>query len=192
MPVLRLRRRPGRQRKLIAVIATHPRATDRNLAAVEADLAFGSAPALPHSVAAPAMRFAGELLGILAQHLLNSFNPSRQTKALKRAVHILPSRRKAGHERERWGHGSAGHGVALLCGFGTPSLTAQGGQRLHPYFNNGRDIPVSFPFGEARSPTSSSSSRKCKSHLSRLNCHGAKMCGSVAVPRSAILRPQHS
>src|SRR5262245_5423932 len=125
----------------MAVIATHPRATDRNLAAVEADLAFGSAPALPHSVAAPAMRFAGELLGILAQHLLNSFNPSRQTKALKRAVHILPSRRKAGHERERWGNGSAGHGVALLCGFGTPSLTAQGGQRLHPYFNNGRDIP---------------------------------------------------
>src|SRR5262245_38473120 len=126
----------------MAVIATHPGATDRNLAAVEADLAFGSAPALPHSVAAPAMRFAGELLGILAQHLLNSFNPSRQTKALKRAVHILPSRRKAGHERERWGHGSAGHGVALLCGFGTPSLTAQGGQRLHPYFNNGRDIPI--------------------------------------------------
>src|SRR5262249_60167777 len=100
-----------------------------------------SAPALPHSVAAPAMRFAGELLGILAQHLLNSFNPSRQTKALKRAVHILPSRLKAGHEHERRGHGSAGHSVALLCGFGTPSLTAQGGQRLHPYFNNGRDIP---------------------------------------------------
>jgi hypothetical protein len=38
---------------------------------VEADLAFGSAPALPYSVAAPAMRFAGELLGILAQHLLD-------------------------------------------------------------------------------------------------------------------------
>src|SRR5262245_11793616 len=130
----------------MAVIATHPRATDRNLAAVEADLAFGSAPALPHSVAAPAMRFAGELLGVLAQHLLDSFNPGSQTKALKRAVHILPSRRKAGHERERWGHGSAGHGVALLCGFGTPSLTAQGGQRLHPYFNNGRDIPR--PVGE--------------------------------------------
>src|SRR5262249_57974164 len=32
----------------MAVIATHPRATDRNLAAVEADLAFGSAPALPY------------------------------------------------------------------------------------------------------------------------------------------------
>src|SRR6516162_11596526 len=62
-PVLGLRRRPGRQRKLMAVIATHPRATDRNLAAVEAYLAFGSAP---HSVARPGMRFAGKLLGILA------------------------------------------------------------------------------------------------------------------------------
>src|SRR5262245_173695 len=103
------------------------------------------------------MRFAGELLGILAQHLLNSFNPSRQTKALKRAVHILPSRRKAGHERERWGHGSAGHGVALLCGFGTPSLTAQGGQRLHPYFNNGRDIPPGPPMIRLTSLRTSSS-----------------------------------
>ena len=52
--------------------------------------------------------------------------------------------------------------------------------------------PVSFPFCKSRSPTSSSSNRKCKSHLSQLNCHGAKMCASVAVPRSAILLPQHS
>src|SRR5467141_455114 len=59
------------------------RAADRNLAAVEADLAFGSAPALPDAVAAPAMRFAGELLGIVAQHLLDSSNSGRQTKALE-------------------------------------------------------------------------------------------------------------
>src|SRR5262249_14928435 len=120
------------QRKLMIVIATHPRATDRNLAAVEADLAFGSAPALPDAVAAPAMRFAGELLGIVAQHLLDSSNSGRQTTALELAVHILPSRLNAGHERKRWGRGNPGHGVALLCGFGTPSLTAQGGQRLPP------------------------------------------------------------
>jgi len=50
---------------------------------VEADLAFGSAPALPDAVAAPAMRFAGELLGIVAQHLLDSSNSGRQTKALE-------------------------------------------------------------------------------------------------------------
>src|SRR6516165_9158698 len=75
----------GRKAAIFASILAGPHA-------VEADLAFGSAPALPYSVTAPAMRFAGELLGILAQHLLDSFNPSRQTKALKRAVHILPSR----------------------------------------------------------------------------------------------------
>jgi hypothetical protein len=32
---------------------------------------------------AATMRFAGEFLGIVAQHLLDSFNPSRQTKALE-------------------------------------------------------------------------------------------------------------
>jgi hypothetical protein len=28
--------------------------------------------------------------------------------------------------------GNSRHSIALLCGFGTPSLTAQGGQRLLP------------------------------------------------------------
>src|SRR5215813_3699569 len=116
----------------MTLIAAYPRATDRHLAAVEADLAFGSAPALPDAVAAPAMRFASELPGIVAQHLLDRSNPGRQTKALERAIHILPSRLDAGHERKRWGRGSAGHGVALLCGFVTPSLAAQGGQRFPP------------------------------------------------------------
>jgi hypothetical protein len=31
----------------------------------------------------------------------------------------------------------------VLCGFVTPSLTAQGGQRLLPYFNNRRGNPIS-------------------------------------------------
>jgi outer membrane immunogenic protein len=35
------------------------------------------------------------------------------------------------------------HGVALLRGISTPSLAAQGGQRLPSYFNIGRDIPFS-------------------------------------------------
>jgi hypothetical protein len=51
----------------------------------------------------------------------------------KRSKELLGRRPiKTGHERERWGHGSARHGLALVCGFGTPSLTAQGGQCLHP------------------------------------------------------------
>jgi osmotically-inducible protein OsmY len=33
------------------------------------------------------------------------------------------------------------HGVALLSGISTPSLAAQGGQRLPSYFNINRDIP---------------------------------------------------
>jgi hypothetical protein len=33
------------------------------------------------------------------------------------------------------------HGVALLCGFDTPSLQAQGGQRRQESFNRCRDIP---------------------------------------------------
>ena len=66
----------------MAVEAAHPRAMHGNLAAMEADLAFGLAPAVTDAASTAAMR--------------------------------------------------ACHGVALLCGFDTPSLTAQGGQRLLP------------------------------------------------------------
>jgi len=47
---------------------------------------------------------------------------------------------KAGNKRNPCRCGNLHHGVALLCGFVTPSLAAQGGQRLPPYFNIGRDI----------------------------------------------------
>jgi hypothetical protein len=36
------------------------------------------------------MRRAGELLRILAKHLLDGSDPGRQTEALEGAVHILP------------------------------------------------------------------------------------------------------
>src|SRR5260221_10974825 len=49
----------------------------------------------------PLMRRAGEPLRVLAKHLLDGSDPGRQTEALKGAVHILPSRLEAGHERER-------------------------------------------------------------------------------------------
>jgi hypothetical protein len=42
------------------------------------------------------MRRAGELLRVLAKHLLDGSDPGRQTEALKGAVHILPSRLEAG------------------------------------------------------------------------------------------------
>ncbi|MFY9734833.1 MAG: hypothetical protein WAL02_06820, partial [Rhodoplanes sp.] len=43
--------------------------------------------------------------------------------------------------RNRRNRGSVRHGVALLRGISTPSLAAQGGQRLPSYFNIDRDIP---------------------------------------------------
>jgi hypothetical protein len=56
---------------------------DGNIAAMEADLALGSAPAVAYAASTAAMRRAGELLGIRAQHLLDGSNPGRQTEALE-------------------------------------------------------------------------------------------------------------
>src|SRR2546429_3581683 len=99
--VLGLCRRPGRQRELMAVVTAHPRAMHGNLATMETDLSLGPAPAVADAASATIMRRAGELLRILAKHLLDGSDPGRQTEALEGAVHILPSRLKAGHERER-------------------------------------------------------------------------------------------
>ena len=57
-------------------------------------------------------------------------DPGRQAEALERAVHMCQARKLARAYRLR--RGNIRHGVALLCGFDTPSLTAQGGQRLPP------------------------------------------------------------
>jgi len=50
-------------------------------------------------------------------------------------------------DRNKWSRSSEcaslRHGVALLRGISTPSLAAQGGQRLPSYFNIDRDIPQS-------------------------------------------------
>ena len=66
-----------------AVEAAHPRAMHRNLAAVEADLALRRAPAVADPASTAAMRRAGELLGVLAQHLLDGSDAGRQTEALE-------------------------------------------------------------------------------------------------------------
>src|SRR5437899_740874 len=83
------------------VVTAHPRAMHGNLATMETDLSLGPAPAVADAASATIMRRAGELLRILAKHLLDGSDPGRQTEALEGAVHILPSRLKAGHERER-------------------------------------------------------------------------------------------
>src|SRR5437867_6349352 len=112
-----------------------------NPAAVKADLSLGQAPTVTDPAFAPAMRGAGKLLCVLTQHSLEGSDAGRQAEALERALHTLPSRFKAWGKRNPCRCGNLRHGVALLCGFVTPSLAAQGGQRLLPYFNISRDIP---------------------------------------------------
>jgi hypothetical protein len=85
----------------MALVTAHPRAMHGNLATMETDLSLGSAPAVADAASATIMRRAGELLRVIAKHLLDRSDSGRQTEALKGAVHILPSRLKAGHERER-------------------------------------------------------------------------------------------
>jgi hypothetical protein len=67
----------------MTIEAAHPRPMHRNLAAVEADLALRRAPAVAHPASAAAVRRAGKLLRVLAQHLFDGPDPSRQTEALK-------------------------------------------------------------------------------------------------------------
>jgi hypothetical protein len=52
------------------------------------------------------------------------------------------------------------HGVALLCGFDTPSLTAQGGQRRQESFNRRRDIPFLLPVPKTEPVEPPSSSQR--------------------------------
>ena len=82
-PVFGLRRRPGRQRNFPPVEAAHARSMHRNLAAVEANVARRRAPAVADTASAAAVRRAGELLGVLAQHLFDGADPGGQTEALK-------------------------------------------------------------------------------------------------------------
>jgi hypothetical protein len=50
----------------MAVKATYPQAMNRNIAAMEADLALGLAPAVADAASIAAMRHTSELLGVLA------------------------------------------------------------------------------------------------------------------------------
>ena len=55
----------------------------RNLAGMEADLAPGPALALPNPASTAAMRRAGKLPRVLAQHLLDRPDSGRQTEAFE-------------------------------------------------------------------------------------------------------------
>jgi hypothetical protein len=73
----------------MTIKAAHPRPMHRNLAAVEADLALRRAPAVAHPASAGAVRRAGKLLRVLAQHLFDGPDLGRQTEALKRTVQSM-------------------------------------------------------------------------------------------------------
>jgi hypothetical protein len=94
-PVLGLRRRPGRQFDFTPVVAAHARSMHGDLAAVEADLSLGRAPALPATLLAATIRWAGQLLRVITEHLLDRAEAGRQAEPLERPIHILPSDLKA-------------------------------------------------------------------------------------------------
>jgi hypothetical protein len=85
----------------MAVIAAHPRALHCNIAAVEANLAPGHTPPVADAASAAAVARTGQTLDILTQHLFHGSDPGHQAEAIKRDVHILPSRFEAGHQRYR-------------------------------------------------------------------------------------------
>src|SRR5262249_60724916 len=98
----------------------------------------------------PPSRCTGEPPCVPAQHLFYRSNACRQTEALERAVHILPSQFEAWKKRNSCCCGNIRHGVALLCGFVTPSLAAQGGQRLLPISTFSGAISGSIPSKRSR------------------------------------------
>ena len=139
--VFRLRRLPARQRQLAAVASTNARTIDLDLAAVEADLPLGLAPAIPVSPSSPAVARAAQLGRLLIHHRRQSRQARRQAETIEAGSDFLPSLIDDCRRHHAGRSGSFLHGVALLRGFDTPSLMAQGGQRLLPYFNIDRDIP---------------------------------------------------
>ncbi len=115
---------------------------DQNLAAVEAEPAAGLAPAVAHARAAALVPSAAQPNGVVAEQLLQSLDAGAQAETIEAGYYILSSLFKPRPGPNRDGHAIFHHGVALLCGFDTPSLTVQGGQRLLSYFNIDRDIPM--------------------------------------------------
>jgi hypothetical protein len=83
----------------------------------------------------------GETVGVRLHHGLHSCDAGPQAEAIEANAHSLPSLFEASRQRDGTSRGILVHGVAFLCGISTPSLPAQGEQRLLSFFNIGRDIP---------------------------------------------------
>jgi hypothetical protein len=67
----------------MAVVAAQAWPSHIDLATVEANLSPGRTPALANAPSSAAMARTSELLGVLAQHPLQSFDAGQQTEALE-------------------------------------------------------------------------------------------------------------
>ena len=113
----------------------------RKSAYIRGKIALGPASAVGRFAARTPIAAAAQRGGIVFHDLGQGRDPSREAEALETGADSLPgfgdkSRRIDG----RW-CAIRLRGVAFLCGFDTPSLAAQGGQRRLRYFNTRRDIP---------------------------------------------------
>src|SRR5438132_276307 len=79
-PVLLDRLLPARQRKLVAREVAHPRPLDRNLAAVEADLASGAAPAVTAPPLAAGVARPASILRVFHHHGAQRLDPGSQAE----------------------------------------------------------------------------------------------------------------
>ena len=88
--VLRQRRLPARQGDLVAVAGTHAGPLDLDLAAMEADLPRGLAPAVPVPSVSAAVAGTAHPGRILLQHAGQSRKAGRQAEALEARSNLLP------------------------------------------------------------------------------------------------------
>src|SRR5208282_4647875 len=167
--VLRHRRLPARQGDLATVTGAHARAFDLDLAAVEASFSLSLPPAVPRLAFGTAVTGPAQPGRVLIHHVGQGGDAGRQAETLKARSDLLPSLFNGCHRDYGGRCGRFFHGVALLRGFSTPSLQAQGGQRLPSYFNIERDIAFLYITLSKRFPFVMTSSARVstKSVLSR-------------------------
>src|SRR5271166_3619491 len=107
---------------------------------MEAQLSLGPPPAMSILAVVPAIADPTEPGRIRLHHASQRRDARRQAESLEARSDLLPSLFNDCRRDNLGRCGTLPHGVALLRGLSTPSLLAQGGQRLPHIFNIGRDI----------------------------------------------------
>src|SRR6516162_5734787 len=145
-PILGHRRFPARQRYLAAGAGPHSRSLQLDLARVEAQLSLGPPPAIPIPTVIATIADAAQPSRVPLHHASQRRDARRQAESLETRSDLLPSLFNDCCRCNPGRRGRLRHGVALLRGFSTPSLPAQGGQRLPHIFNIDRGIPIMVVF----------------------------------------------